>query len=90
MSYLPNRRLSMTQKIVRCRIKTPFETSKSRIEALASNLYYSISLNKYIMKLQDMPLPISITIDDVMDRDFVIGNLLVADAEMQEAMRISA
>jgi len=80
----------MTTKAIVYKIKSPFEKSRGKVEILASNLYYSLSLNKYIMKLQEMSLPVSITIDEVMDKDFVIGNLLVVDSTMQEALKISA
>lgn len=70
--------------------KGPFERSKSNIETIANNLYYSLTLNNYILKLKNMPLPIQITIDELMESDFIIGNLVGADAIMQQAQRISA
>lgn len=70
--------------------KGPFENARSNIESIASNLYYALTLNNYLLKLQSMPLPLQITIDDLMQSDFVIGNIVGADAIMQKAQRISA
>jgi hypothetical protein len=70
--------------------KGPLDKARSNIEAIASNLYYSLTLNNYILKLQSMPLPTRITIDDIMENDFVIGNIMGADAIMQDAQMISA
>lgn len=70
--------------------KGPFERAKSNIETIANNLYYSLTLNNYILKLQNMPLPIQITIDELLESDFIIGNLVGADAIMQKVQRISA
>lgn len=70
--------------------KGPFERAKSNIETIANNLYYSLTLNNYILKLQSMPLPTSITIDELIENDFVVGNLVAADAIMQKAQRVSA
>jgi len=77
--------LNQTQKM-----KGPFDAALSNIEILANNLYYSLTLNSYILKLESMPLPISMTIDELMENDFVIGNLVAADAIMQKAHRVSA
>ena len=70
--------------------KGPLERALSNVETLANNLYYSLTLNKYILKLEAMPLPISLTIDDLIENDFVIGNLVAADAIIQKAHRVSA
>lgn len=70
--------------------KGPLERALSNVETLANNLYYSLTLNKYILKLESMPLPISLTIDDLIENDFVIGNLVAADAIIQKAHRVSA
>lgn len=70
--------------------KGPMDQALSNVETLANNLYYSLTLNKYILKLELMPLPISLTIDDLMESDFVIGNLVTADAIIQKAQRVSA
>jgi hypothetical protein len=72
------------------RPKGPFERARSNVETIANNLYYSLTLNNYILKLQSMPLPTRITIEDLMESDFVIGNIVGADAIMQKAQRISA
>lgn len=72
------------------RKKGPFEKAKSNVETIASNLYYSLTLNNYILKLTSMPLPLNITIDEIIEHDFVIGNLVGADAIMQKAQQISA
>jgi len=37
-----------------------------------------------------MPLPTSITIDELIENDFIVGNLVAADAIMQKAQRVSA
>jgi hypothetical protein len=71
-------------------MKGPFEKAKASIEALANNLYYTLTLNSYILKLQSMPLPISITIDELLESDFIIGNLVAADSIIQRAQKISA
>jgi hypothetical protein len=71
-------------------MKGPFEKAKASIEALANNLYYTLTLNNYILKLQSMPLPISITIDELLESDFIIGNLVAADSIIQRAQKISA
>ena len=72
------------------RQKGPFEKARSNVETIANNLYYSLTLNTYILKLASMPLPTKTTIDDITECDFVIGNLVGADAIMQQAQRISA
>ena len=68
----------------------PFEVARSNVEIIANNLYYSLTLNNHLMKIHGMPLPISITIQDLMEFNFVIGNLVTADAIMQRAQRIHA
>jgi hypothetical protein len=68
----------------------PFERARNNAETIANNLYYSLTLSTYIMKLERLPLPTSVDIDDIMQNDFVIGNLLVADAIIQKAQRTSA
>lgn len=70
--------------------KGPFERARSNAETIANNLYYSLTLSTYIMKLERLPLPISVDIDDIMQNDFVVGNLLLADAIIQKAQRTSA
>jgi hypothetical protein len=70
--------------------KGPTEKAKANVEALANNLYYTLTLNNYIMKLQCSPLPISLTIDELMENDFVIGNLVAADSIIQHSQMISA
>lgn len=72
------------------KMKGPFETAKANVEALANNLYYTLTLNSYILKLQSMPLPVSITIDELLESDFIIGNLVAADSIIQSAQKISA
>ena len=59
------------------------------IEVIANNLYYSLTLNNYVLKLEHMSLPISITIDELMENDFIIGNLVAHDAIIQKTQRIS-
>lgn len=70
--------------------KGPFEKARSNVETVANNLYYSLTLNTYIIKLMSMPLPTRTTIEEITNCDFVIGNLIEADAIMQRAQRISA
>ena len=72
------------------KMKGPFEKAKANVEALANNLYYTLTLNNYILKLQSTPLPISITIDELLESDFIIGNLVAADSIIQSAQKISA
>jgi hypothetical protein len=71
-------------------MKGPFEKAKANVETLANNLYYTLTLNNYILKLQCSPLPISITIDELMENDFIVGNLVAADSIIQHAQMISA
>jgi hypothetical protein len=66
------------------------EKAKANVETLANNLYYTLTLNNYIMKLQCSPLPISITIDELMENDFIVGNLVAADSIIQHTQMISA
>jgi hypothetical protein len=80
---------SMTLSLA-TRQRGPFERARSNVETIANNLYYSLALNNHLIKLRDMPLPTSITIDDLMEFDFVIGNLVAADAIMQKTQRINA
>ena len=70
--------------------KGPMEKAKANVETLANNLYYTLTLNNYIMKLQCSPLPISITIDELMENDFIVGNLVAADSIIQHTQMISA
>lgn len=72
------------------RQRGPFERARSNVETIANNLYYSLALNNHLIKLRGMPSPISITIDDLMEFDFVIGNLVAADTIMQKTQRINA
>ena len=72
------------------RQRGPLELAQSNLEKIASNIYYSLALNNHVLKLQKMPLPISITMDDLMEEDFVVGNIVAADVIMQKAQRISA
>jgi hypothetical protein len=72
------------------RQRGPFERARSNVETIANNLYYSLALNNHLIKLRGMPSPISITIDDLMEFDFVFGNLVAADAIMQKTQRINA
>lgn len=79
--------LSLTTKQ---KTKGPFDRAKANIEALANNLYYTLTLNNYIMKLQSVPLPIHLTIDELIENNYIVGNLVTADAIMQQAQMISA
>lgn len=72
------------------RQKGPFEKARSNVEMIANNLYYSLTLNTYILKLVSMPLPTNTTIEEITNYDFIVGNLVGADAIMQKAQRISA
>ena len=72
------------------KMKGPFEKAKANVEVLANNLYYTLTLNNYILKLQSVSLPISITIDELMENDFIVGNLVAADSIIQHAQMISA
>lgn len=67
-----------------------FEKSKSNIETIANNLYYSLAFNSYILKLEAMPLPLRMTIDELLENDFIVGNLVAADSIIQHAQMISA
>lgn len=71
------------------RTKGPLDKAKLIIEVIANNLYYSLTLNNYVLKLEHMSLPISITIDELMENDFIIGNLVAHDAIIQKTQRIS-
>lgn len=71
------------------RTKGPLDKAKSIIEVIANNLYYSLTLNNYVLKLEHVSLPISITIDELMENNFIVGNLVAYDAIIQKAQRIS-
>lgn len=71
------------------RTKGPLDKAKLIIEVIANNLYYSLTLNNYVLKLEHMSLPISITIDELMESNFIIGNLVAHDAIIQKTQRIS-
>lgn len=66
------------------------ERKQSSIETIANNLYYSLTLNNYILKLETIPLPLRITIDELMESDFIVGNLVAADSIIQHTQMISA
>jgi hypothetical protein len=70
--------------------KGTIERAQSSIEAIANNLYYSLTLNNYILKLETIPLPLRMTIDELMENDFIVGNLVAADAIIQHTQMISA
>lgn len=72
------------------KMKGPFEKAKANVEALSNNLYYTLTLNNYILKLQSVLLPTSITFEELMENDFVVGNLVAADSIIQTSQRISA
>jgi UDP-N-acetylglucosamine pyrophosphorylase len=71
-------------------MKGPFEKAKANVETLANNLYYTLTLNNYIMKLQSMPLPIHLTIDELIENNYIVGNLVTADCIIQQSQMISA
>jgi hypothetical protein len=76
---------------VRARLKkSRVEEARANVEALANNIYYSLMFNNHILRIQAIPLPIEMTIDEILDIDFIMGNLLEADAIMQKAQRISS
>jgi UDP-N-acetylglucosamine pyrophosphorylase len=79
--------LSLTTKQ---KMKGPFEKAKANVETLANNLYYTLTLNNYIMKLQSMPLPIHLTIDELIENNYIVGNLVTADCIIQQSQMISA
>ncbi len=70
--------------------KGTLERSRSNLETIANNLYYSLALNNYILKLETMPLPLRMTIDELMENDYIVGNLVAADSIMQYTQMISA
>jgi hypothetical protein len=72
------------------RPKDAFERSRSNIETIANNLYYSLAFNSYILKLEATPLPLRMTIDELLENDFIVGNLMVADSIIQHEQMISA
>ncbi len=67
-----------------------FERAKSNIEIVANSVYYSIALSKHLMKLDDPTAPFVVTLDELLEIDFIIGNLVIADVIMQGAQKISA
>lgn len=79
--------LSLTTKQ---KVKGPLERAKINIETIANNLYYTLTLSNYIMKLQSVPLPIHLTIDELIENNYVVGNLVAADSIIQQAQMISA
>lgn len=76
---------------VRARLKkSRVDEARANVETLANNIYYSMMFNSHIQRIQSVPLPIEITIEEILDIDFVMGNLLEADAIMQKAQKISS
>jgi len=80
----------MTLSLTTRQQKGPFEKARTNVEMIGNNLYYTLTLNNYMLKLQRMPLPIQITIDDIIQSDFIIGNIICVDVIMQRAQQISA
>jgi len=70
--------------------KGPFNQAKDNMEIVANSIYYAIALNEHLMKLDDPELPMIVTFDELLEIDFIIGNLIVADVIMQQAQKISA
>lgn len=66
-----------------------FEHARSTIEIVANNIYYSISLNNHLMKLSNTTAMV-ITLDELLESDFIIGNLVIADSIIQKTQKISA
>lgn len=67
-----------------------FNQAKDNMEIVANSIYYAIALNEHLMKLDDPELPMIVTFDELLEIDFIIGNLIVADVIMQQAQKISA
>lgn len=67
-----------------------FEQAKSNIEIVANSMYYSIALSNHLMKLDDPTAQFVVTLDELLEIDFIIGNLVIADVIMQGAQKISA
>jgi len=67
-----------------------FNQAKDNMEIVANSIYYAIALNEHLMKLDDPELPMIVTFDELLEIDFIIGNLIVADVIIQQAQKISA
>ena len=67
-----------------------FNQAKDNMEIVANSIYYAIALNEHLMKLDDPELPMIVTFDELLEIDFIIGNLVAADVIMQQAQKISA
>ena len=67
-----------------------FNQAKDNMEIVANSIYYAIALSEHLMKLDDTELPMIVTFDELLEIDFIIGNLIVADVIMQQAQKISA
>jgi hypothetical protein len=60
------------------------------MEIIANSLYYAMALSEHLMKLEDPDLPMVVTFDELLEIDFIIGNLVAADVIMQQSQKISA
>lgn len=70
--------------------KGPFNQAKDNMEIVANSIYYAMALSEHLMKLNDPELPMIVTFDELLEIDFIIGNLVAADVIMQQAQKISA
>lgn len=68
----------------------PFRQAKANMEIVGNSIYYAMAMSGHMMKLSDPTIPDVITLDDLLEIDFIIGNLLAADVIMQRAQQISA
>jgi hypothetical protein len=70
--------------------KGPLNQAKDNMEIIANSLYYAMALSEHLMKLEDPDLPMVVTFDELLEIDFIIGNLVAADVIMQQSQKISA
>ena len=70
--------------------KGPLNQAKDTMEIIANSLYYAMALSEHLMKLEDPDLPMVVTFDELLEIDFIIGNLVAADVIMQQSQKISA
>jgi len=68
-----------------------FEQARSSIETIANNIYYAIALSNHLTKVNELGHSnVVVTLDELLEIDFIIGNLVIADAIIQKTQKISA
>lgn len=70
--------------------KDPFKQAKSNMEIVGNGIYYAMALSDHLMKLSSKDSKPVVTLEELLEIDFIVGNLLAADGIMQNAQKISA